>query len=94
MAELKLQSTLTCPHCGHQKHETMPTTACQYFYDCTGCGELLKPKAGDCCVFCSYGTVPCPPVQQQESCCRGPLGGRFVMRRNAEISVDRKVIRS
>jgi hypothetical protein len=24
----------------------------------------LRPKAGDCCVFCSYGTVPCPPVQE------------------------------
>ncbi|WP_460691977.1 GDCCVxC domain-containing (seleno)protein [Neomicrococcus lactis] len=20
---------------------------------------------GDCCVFCSYGTVPCPPKQQE-----------------------------
>jgi hypothetical protein len=30
---------------------------------CKGCGETLKPLPGDCCVFCSYGTVPCPPVQ-------------------------------
>ncbi|MCZ6863810.1 MAG: GDCCVxC domain-containing (seleno)protein, partial [Alphaproteobacteria bacterium] len=29
--------------------------ACIYFYDCKGCGALLKPNAGDCCVFCSYG---------------------------------------
>ncbi|HEY7997903.1 MAG TPA: GDCCVxC domain-containing (seleno)protein, partial [Pseudolabrys sp.] len=28
-----------------------------------GCGERLKPKPGDCCVFCSYGSVPCPPMQ-------------------------------
>ena len=27
------------------------------------CGAPLKPKAGDCCVFCSYGSVPCPPLQ-------------------------------
>jgi len=26
------------------------------FYECTGCGIKLKPKAGDCCVFCSYGS--------------------------------------
>jgi hypothetical protein len=65
-----LQSTLTCPHCGHRATETMPTNACQFFYDCKGCGELLRPKAGDCCVFCSYGTVPCPPIQQQRPCCR------------------------
>ncbi|WP_038034461.1 GDCCVxC domain-containing (seleno)protein [Thermopetrobacter sp. TC1] len=59
-----LHSTITCPHCGHKKTETMPTDACQWFYECTGCGVLLKPKEGDCCVFCSYGDVPCPPVQE------------------------------
>jgi hypothetical protein len=41
----------------------MPTDACQFFYDCKGCGALLRPEQGHCCVFCSYGTVPCPPVQ-------------------------------
>lgn len=56
-------STVTCPVCGIAKTETMPTDACQFFYDCTGCGALLRPKPGDCCVFCSYGDVPCPPVQ-------------------------------
>lgn len=44
--------------------EQMPQAACLYFYECTGCGVLLKPKPGDCCVFCSYGSVPCPPVQE------------------------------
>jgi len=41
----------------------MATDACQFFYDCKGCGVRLKPKQGDCCVFCSFGTVPCPPMQ-------------------------------
>jgi len=59
-----LKSTLTCPDCGTQAVETMPTDACLYFYTCTGCGILLKPKRGDCCVFCSYGSVPCPPIQE------------------------------
>ena len=67
--EIILRSTLTCPHCGHQSGETMPTNACLFFHECAGCGELLRPKAGDCCVFCSYGSVPCPPIQQQKSCC-------------------------
>jgi hypothetical protein len=51
----------------------MPTNACQYFYECTDCRTLLKPKPGDCCVFCSYGSVPCPPIQQGagDECC-GP----------------------
>ena len=68
-SELILRSTLTCPHCGHQVTETMPTDACQFFYDCPACGELLRPKPGDCCVFCSFGSVPCPPIQQQHGCC-------------------------
>jgi hypothetical protein len=43
----------------------MATNACQFFYECEGCHTLLRPKAGDCCVFCSYGSVPCPPIQLQ-----------------------------
>ncbi len=67
-----LQSALVCPGCGFAKIETMPTDACQYFYECLGCKTLLKPKQGDCCVFCSYGSVPCPPIQQDgdAACCR------------------------
>jgi hypothetical protein len=65
-------STITCPVCGFAKTETMPTDACQWFYECTNCHTVLKPKAGDCCVYCSYGTVPCPPIQEaraHSSCC-------------------------
>ncbi|HUZ11961.1 MAG TPA: GDCCVxC domain-containing (seleno)protein [Caulobacteraceae bacterium] len=60
---LQLTSTLTCPQCGWRQSTTMSTDACQYFYDCKGCRAILKPRAGDCCVFCSYGDVACPPVQ-------------------------------
>ena len=66
-----LESTITCPVCGACKAEVMPTDACQWFYECTACKTLLKPKAGDCCVFCSYGTVKCPPIQAQGRCCAG-----------------------
>jgi hypothetical protein len=64
-----LESVLTCPHCGHRKQEAMPTDACQFFYACAGCAAVLRPQPGDCCVFCSYGTVKCPPVQEQRGCC-------------------------
>lgn len=69
---MKLESTITCPVCGYAKTETMPTDACQFFYECVGCGTLLRPKAGDCCVFCSFGSVPCPPIQAEggkSGCC-------------------------
>jgi len=64
-----VQSQITCPHCGEVQEETMPTDACQFFYTCPNCKELLKAKPGDCCVFCSYGTIPCPPVQEGNRCC-------------------------
>jgi hypothetical protein len=66
-----VESILTCPHCGYAESETMPTDACQFFYECRSCKTLLKPKPGDCCVFCSYGSVQCPSVQQQSPCCIG-----------------------
>ena len=58
-----MTSVLTCPSCGAQSEEKMPEDACQYFYECPNCRELLKPLQGDCCVFCSYGDRPCPPIQ-------------------------------
>lgn len=67
--DVTLQSVITCPQCGHRTEETMPRDACLYFYDCSACGAKLKPKTGDCCVFCSYGSVPCPPIQAGSVCC-------------------------
>ncbi len=63
-----LESTIKCPVCGFNKEEIMPTDSCQYFYECEGCKTVIKPKSGDCCVFCSYGTIPCPSIQ--EGSCR------------------------
>lgn len=67
--KVELYSTIKCPHCGHSEVEEMPTNACQYFYSCLQCKTILKPKEGDCCVYCSYGSKPCPPVQEGKSCC-------------------------
>jgi len=65
---IALRSSITCPHCGHAREETMPTDACMFFYVCEGCDSRLKPNPGDCCVFCSYGTVKCPPIQADAGC--------------------------
>lgn len=66
---MQLESTITCPECGTRHTETMPTNACIYFHVCGGCGVRLKPLPGDCCVFCSYGDVKCPPIQEGQGCC-------------------------
>ena len=65
MVSVTLHSTITCPVCGFAKSEVMPTAACQVRYQCIQCGEMLKPAPGDCCVFCSYGSAPCPPIQSE-----------------------------
>lgn len=69
MNKIVQESTIRCPSCGHKNCEVMPADFCQWFYECHSCGTLIKPKAGDCCVYCSYGTVKCPPIQAGSSCC-------------------------
>jgi hypothetical protein len=67
--DMILESVIRCPNCDNESSELMPVDACQFFYDCKRCGARLKPKDGDRCVFCSYGTVPCPPVQANGGRC-------------------------
>lgn len=66
---VELKSTITCPYCGHRKTELMPTNACEFFYECENCRTRLRPLEGDCCVYCSYGTVKCPAIQAGSGCC-------------------------
>ena len=56
-------ASITCPECGATAQEAMPENACVHFYECRACHTVLRPLPGDCCVFCSYGSVRCPPQQ-------------------------------
>ncbi|HEX6704864.1 MAG TPA: GDCCVxC domain-containing (seleno)protein [Albitalea sp.] len=67
MDETILLSAVTCPVCGFAKAETMPTDACLWFYECEGCKAMLTPRAGDCCIFCSFGSTRCPPMLKKQS---------------------------
>ncbi|MCB0790452.1 MAG: hypothetical protein H6595_13885 [Flavobacteriales bacterium] len=58
-------SVLRCPQCGKRSRDQMPANASVYFYRCTRCNALFKPLQGDCCVYCSYGDVPCPDRQRR-----------------------------
>ena len=60
---LDLETTITCPECGRSETETMSVEFRRPFYTCNGCGTILSPKSRDCCVYCSYATVPCPSFQ-------------------------------
>lgn len=67
-------ATLTCPECGAEHAETMTDASCQFFYRCERCGVTLRPADGDCCVFCTYADVPCPPIQQERAAGQGEIG--------------------
>lgn len=60
----RLSSTITCPNCKASFREVMPVNSCLMVYDCRSCGFAMHHKEGDCCVFCSFGDVPCPARQQ------------------------------
>ena len=65
-----LQSTIECPECHSKQLLDMPEDYCLWFYDCPSCGLKMKPLEGDCCGFCSFGDVPCPPIQLDKGCCQ------------------------
>lgn len=87
---VKTTSMITCPYCKHKKIEVMPKKFCQFLYQCESCKKLIKPIKGDCCVYCSHGTVPCPPIQQNISCSPKTLGKKIVGKtdKDSEIMVD------
>lgn len=58
----------------------IPTDACRILYDCRGCGAMLRLLPGDCCIFCSNGSVPCPPVQEARRTAGSPTTGGRGMR--------------
>ncbi len=64
-AAVESTSRVTCPACGDQRVQVMPEVSCLLAYTCPACGEVLRPAEGDCCIFCTYGSVPCPVIQVQ-----------------------------
>jgi len=59
-----LNSKRTNPIYKNLENEQMPTNYCQYFWECPHCKKNLKPKEGDCCIYCSYGNTKCPSIQK------------------------------
>lgn len=53
----------------------MPIDRCVFFYECRACLSLLRPKFGDCCVYCSYADKRCPFVQDESPCPDGKQTG-------------------
>lgn len=83
---------IQCPACGHAQQEEMPTDVCLFFYKCPACQTVIRPKPGDCCVFCSYSDRLCPPREAGECC--GPTmdpgegSGRILLVDDQKAIVD------
>lgn len=67
MLSMELFSVLTCPECARSERLAMPTDGCVFFHECSHCHVVLRPNRGDCCVFCSFGSVRCPSMQVETS---------------------------
>ena len=65
-----LQSVVTCPHCATAKSETMPTDACQFFYECCRCGVRLRPAF-------SFWWLACSVVSRRRAAHNWVTLGRF-----------------
>jgi len=64
MNNLKKTTTISCPVCKFKSEVQMDPEEPLQFYFCEECGARLKPKPGDCCVYKSYGSVPCVATQK------------------------------
>ncbi|HPU97480.1 MAG TPA: GDCCVxC domain-containing (seleno)protein [Candidatus Hydrogenedentes bacterium] len=69
-----LESTLCCPHCGFQSVWHMPENACMWRVQCQACHRDIVTLPGKCCVFCSYGSHPSPPIQRAQHEGKGGCG--------------------
>jgi hypothetical protein len=58
-------ANLTCPHCKKTYEVEMPVNYCQIVFKCLKCNENITPKKSDCCIFCSYTDIKCPPMQME-----------------------------
>lgn len=64
---IETEAVLTCPYCGKSYRVNMPTDRCVVMLKCRECGNIMTPKEGDCCVFCSYADKKCPGKQEENT---------------------------
>ena len=61
-------ATIVCPHCQHPSEETMRVRVVERTIRCSECSETIEAPADKHCVWCAYGDIPCPVVQNAGSC--------------------------
>lgn len=61
---IQRSSTLRCPHCKANMHERMPTGHAVMVFHCLWCNRSVHCGPADHCVFCAFGSYPCPERQR------------------------------
>lgn len=68
MTELKQESNVTCPHCGHINRLKIPKDQWLTWTNCQGCNKAIwgheNPHGWDW-IFCTYGDVPWLHIQEK-----------------------------
>ncbi len=72
MTAVVLRSTLPAPSVGTGRRRSLPSTRARGSPSARAAHGAASP-GGDCCVYCSYGTSKCPPMQAGTSQCSGVL---------------------
>jgi hypothetical protein len=62
---------VTCPVCKTRVQETMTSETPKLIYHCPVCLTWLTPEKGDHCIYDSYGSVNCPPIQVKKRRAKG-----------------------
>jgi hypothetical protein len=62
---IQIVSTVKCIVCGHKETQRMPCYAAKTYYQCPSCNHILRPLENKCCIYCSYGSTLCPPMQRR-----------------------------
>jgi hypothetical protein len=60
---LTKECIIKCPHCKAEQETLMPNNSNQIAFVCSACRKTMLIAEGDCCVFCSYGSIKCLPKQ-------------------------------
>jgi hypothetical protein len=64
--EVAQYCVVTCPVCKTKVREVMCSETVKVIYHCPACLAWVSPKKGDHCIYDSYGSAKCPPVQVKQ----------------------------
>lgn len=62
--QVSFKTRITCRNCGATEDITMHSSLPERSFTCKKCTTVLLAHSDECCVYCSYGSVQCPPVQE------------------------------